>query len=147
MSTPTRLLWAALVRLGEKTAWTFAEVFLATFAMASSIDGTTLEAGAVAAAAAALTALANGLPDTPAGLPLALDLAYRVVRTTAATALPVIAAVPLYDWTVNLWTGAVLLAGPPVAALLKGWGASKFGARTAATLTTSIELAPTGRIV
>lgn len=139
--SPASLLWAALARLGERAAWTFVEVFLATFAVATSIDATTPQAAAAAGVAAAIAVVLAGIPDPPVGLPFVLDLFYRVARTFGQSVLAALSGVVVFDWTLDLVTGAVLLAVPAVAAAVKGLVFGRMiGDRTsAATVPASVE--------
>lgn len=91
--------------------------------------------------AAALTVVANGLPTSPVeAVSAGVDLIYRVVRTFAVTVVPILAAVPLWDWDVNFFKGAALLAGPAVFSVIKGFASTRIGSPdTAAALSLSID--------
>ena len=141
--TPVKLLLASLAGLGEKIFWTALEVFLTAFVVGSNMDMSTAQAGATAAFAAVATILANGLPEAPQGLPLAVDLFYRTASTFGASFFAAIAAVAVFDLTWSAVWAAVLVAAPPAIAVIKGYVSSKVvGLRgSAATLPARIDVA------
>ena len=136
--TPVQTLLSSLARLGEKIFWTAVEVFLTAFVVADQIGMTTAQAGATAAFAAVATILANGLPDAPEGLPLAVDLFYRTARTFGAAFFGAIASYSLFDLTWSTVSSTALVAAPAAIAVIKGWVSSKLAAPTPATLPSSL---------
>lgn len=117
-------------QLAEKAVWTYIQALLALVLAANGIAGASLSfttAMAVAALPAALTVIANGLPQVSGGLPFATDLTFRVIRSFAAAFLGFLLAMPVFtlDWSSGK---AALLAGLTAAlAVVKGAAASRIG--------------------
>ena len=141
MTTNSNSFRNGLWVLAEKAFWTWVQVFATVVAMSESIDASVAQSALVAAVAAALTVVANGLPSVPTfNLNPGVDVAYRAVRTFAVAFIPILAAIPVLDWNVDLLKGALLMAGPPVFAVLKGYAATKVGnGDTAALLPASLD--------
>lgn len=132
----------ALALLAEKVAWTFVQMFLAVLAAGSALDASTAEAAFVAAVAAALTALANGLPLVPDGLPFALDLILRGVRTFVAGFVSLLVADGVVSLSLTSWRAAAVGAFAMVIAFIKGEVAGRIGEHgTPATLPASLDRA------
>jgi len=128
-----------LTVLGEKTLWTFVEVFLTALLAADQLGADTAQAAGIAAAAAGLTVIANGLPqiELVSGNPL-VDSVGRIIRTGAASFLGFLVAAPVLDLSPTALQAAFVATIPALASALKGAIASRLGNKqTAAALPVS----------
>lgn len=125
-----------LIVLGEKTFWTFLEVFLTVLVGADQIGASTAQAAAIAAVSAALTVIANGLPE----IELVSDNAFvdaigRIVRTAAASFIGFLVAAPVLDLSPTGLQAAAVATVPAVISAVKSAGSAKVGSKqTAAAL-------------
>lgn len=129
-----------LATLAEKVVWTYVQALIALLLVGGglSADGLTTDL-AIAALPAALTVVANGIPMVPAGLPFAVDLVFRVLRSAAATFLGFLLAVPTFNLDVSTLRAAGTAALVAVLVVVKGAAASKIGdPATPATLPASL---------
>lgn len=129
MSTvPLSAALAPLVVLGEKVLWTYVQAVVALLAL-----GDTLHAGgftqqlAIAALPAALTVLANGLPQTLADVTFAVDIAYRIARSFAVTFVGILLAVPIFSLEPELLQSALTAGAVAALVVIKGLIAKKIG--------------------
>lgn len=133
---------AALWLLLEKAFWQAVEQAVAVLAVSSQLDVTVAQGAAAAGIAAGLTIIANGIPQPTMRLSFAGDLVFRFVRATAASVLTAAAAISVWDWTLDFWWGALLMAVPPAATVVKGLFARRVGdSDSAATLSASVDAA------
>lgn len=130
----------AIALLAEKTIATYVEVFVTLLGAGSVLDSPTTTAASMAAIPAALTVIANGLPEVPAGLTFWLDLVLRVARTYAVTFVGLLVAVPIFRADVSVINAAALAAVPAALAAIKSGLASKIGAPTPALLPAGLDL-------
>jgi hypothetical protein len=132
----------------EKVVWTYIQTLLILVLAGDSLNIDFTTELAVAALPAALTVLANGLPAVPVGLPLAVDLVLRVIRSFAATFLGTLLAMPVFTLDMSSGRAAALAGGVSVLVVLKGFVASRLGAlNTAATLPASLDPSSSGNII
>jgi hypothetical protein len=144
------------VQLLEKVFWTFVQVYVAAVLAAGSLDFTGSLPWIVAGIAAALTVLANGIPELT-GLPFGLDLLYRLTRTFVvswaslfAGALAALVIAPGDDLrTVAVMVTAAASAAawgaiPAVLTVIKGLAAHFLpgGTGSAALLPSKVDVAP-----
>lgn len=131
-----------LTALGEKTFWTFVQVFLTGWLAADALNFDTGQAAAIAGAAAALTVVANGLPQVEINTGNAFfDVVGRIIRTGVVAALGYLVAAPVLDLSVDGWKTALMAAAPAVLAAIKGAIAAHVGdTDTAAILPASMDV-------
>lgn len=126
-----------LYLLIEKVTWTYIQA-LTVLLLAGTAGFTTTMA--IAALPAALTVLANSLPQVSAGLPFTVDLVFRIVRTAAVSFLGFLLAAPTFSLDYSVLHAAALAAGMSVLAVVKGAAASRIGQLdTAALMPASLE--------
>lgn len=140
--TPTPL--QVIATLAEKVLWTYVQAVIVLLLAGGGLnaDGLTTDL-AIAALPAALTVLANGIPQAPAGLPFAVDLLWRVVRSGAAAFIGFLLAVPVFNLDATTLRAAGSAALVAVLVVVKGAIASKLGdPATPATLPASVTAPP-----
>lgn len=132
-----------LTVLGEKTFWTFVEVFLTTWVGSSQFGLSTAQAAAISGTAAALTVVANGLPEIQLNTGNAFfDSVGRVIRTGVVAFLGYMVAAPVLDLSVDGVKAAAIAAIPAVLSGAKSFGATRIGASTtAAALPARLDIA------
>jgi hypothetical protein len=123
----------------EKVVLTYLEAFGALFVTSSTLGISTATAAAVAAIPAALTVVANGIPQVSGDLPFGVDLVFRTVRTYVVTFIGVLVAVPVFTLTVSSLRSAAIAAIPAALTVVKSVIARKIGADTAALLPASLD--------
>ncbi len=123
-----------LVAWIEKIVMTWVQAFVALLVVADRLDITVLTAGAIAAVPAAMTAAINGMPGVPAGLPLWVDVTFRVARTYVASFLGFLIALPVFALDADVAYAAALAAVPPALAALKAGIATRVGREDSAAL-------------
>ena len=123
----------------EKVVLTYLEAFGALFVTSSTLGISTATAAAVAALPAALTVVANGIPQVSVNLPFGVDLVFRTLRTYVVTFIGVLVAVPVFTLTVSSLRSAAIAAIPAALTVVKGLIARRIGADTAALLPASLD--------
>ena len=133
---PLRVALAPLAILGEKVLWTYVQALIALLTLGDTLHtGGLTQQLAIAALPAALTVLANGLPQTLADVTFAIDIAYRIVRSFAVMFVGVLLAVPIFSLEPELLKSAWAAGLVAALAVVKGVIAKKIGASdNAATL-------------
>lgn len=130
----------ALASLAEKVALTYLQALASLLILADQLGATTAQAAAIASIPAALTALVNGLPAVPVGLPWALDTLLRTIRTYAVSFVGLLIAAPVFSLDLSLASAAAAGALPAALAVLKAAVASRIGnTATAALLPASLD--------
>lgn len=130
----------ALASLAEKVALTYLQALASLLLLADQLGATTAQAAAIASIPAALTALVNGLPAVPVGLPWALDALLRTIRTYAVSFVGLLIAAPVFSLDLSLASAAAAGALPAALAVLKAAVASRIGnTATAALLPASLD--------
>lgn len=129
--------------LGEKVISTYVQAFIALLIVGPTINISTAEAAGIAAIPAALTALANGLPVVPVGLPFYVDLVLRAVRTYVVSFVGFAVAVPVFKLDYSVLAAAAAAAIPSALAIIKAGLAQHVGSSaTGALLPASMDVAP-----
>ena len=131
-----------LTALGEKTFWTFVQVFVTGWAGSQAFGFDTAQAAAIGAVAAAITVVANGLPQIEVVTGNALfDTVGRVIRTGVVSVLGYLVAAPILDLSVEGLKAAAIAAIPAILAAVKGAVGTKIGdPETAATLPANLDV-------
>lgn len=141
--TTTPSPWAPLLALLERAGWQALEVFLAALLGAGALGADVAQAGILAAIAAAITVLANGVPQLaiPTGLPWAVDVALRVARSFVSAFLAPIAAMAVLPLDMATWQAAALGGAVAGVTVLKSIVATRTGnPDTAATLPARLDM-------
>jgi hypothetical protein len=123
-----------LIGLFEKAATTYVEAFLAVLAASSTLGVSVLQSAAIASIPAALTVIANGIPQPPAHLPFYTDMAFRTVRTYVVSFVGILVAMPMFDFSMSVLQTAALGALPAAFAVVKGVLAGRVGNRDTSAL-------------
>lgn len=123
-----------LIGLFEKAATTYVEAFLAVLAASSTLGVSVLQSAAIAAIPAALTVIANGIPQPPADLPFYTDMAFRTIRTYVVSFVGILVAMPMFDFSMSILQTAALGALPAAFAVIKGVLAGQMGNRDTSAL-------------
>lgn len=129
----------ALINLAERTGMTYLEAFITLLLAAGSLNWSIVQVAGVAAIPAGLTVVAVGVPQVGEGLPFAIDLVLRSVRTFVVTFLGFLIAMPVFSFDWTAWKAAAIAAVPAALAVAKGLLASTVGNKTAALLPASLE--------
>lgn len=123
-----------LSSLFEKAVLTYVQAFLGLLLVGTTFDLSVATSAAVAAIPAALTVVANGLPQVAPNLPFAADLVFRTLRTYVAGFLGLLIAVPQFTLTLDTFETAAVAAIPAALAVVKGLVAKRVGDPNTASL-------------
>lgn len=126
--------------LAEKVIWTYIQALIVLLTAGNGLTISFSTTLAIAALPAAFTVLANGIPQVSAGLPFAVDLTFRVLRTGAVAFLGYLTAIPVFSLDYSVLYAASLAAATAVLAVVKGAAADRLGQLgTAALMPASME--------
>lgn len=121
--------------LAEKTFWTFIEVFLTGFLGSGQFGFTTAQAAAIGGVSAAITVVANGLPEISIVTGNSFfDTVGRTIRTAVVSFLGYLVAAPILDLSVDGLKAAAIAAIPAALAGVKSAGSSYVGNKDTAAL-------------
>lgn len=137
MTTPTTSPWAPVWALVERAGAQAAMVFITVLISAGAFTNDLAYKGGIAAAAALITVLANGVPGLviPGGLSYPVDLALRVIRSFVSAFLAPLAAATVLPLDFATWKAAALGGAVVVLTLIKAELAKRYvGAETPALL-------------
>jgi hypothetical protein len=123
-----------LIGLFEKAATTYVEALIAVIAASSALGVSVLQSAAIAAIPAALTVIANGIPQPPAHLPFYTDMAFRAIRTYVVSFVGILVAMPMFDFSMSVLQTAALGALPAAFAVIKGVLAGRIGNKETSAL-------------
>jgi hypothetical protein len=123
-----------ILALLEKVLATYVQTFITVLLAGGPMGTSAAQAAAIAAIPAALTVVANGLPEVPGGLPFYVDLTFRTVRTYVVTFLGFVIAVPVFSLDYSIALAASTAAFTACLAVIKGALASKVGNPDSAAL-------------
>lgn len=123
-----------LIGLFEKAATTYIEALIAVVAASSTLGVSVLQSAAIAAIPAALTVIANGIPQPPVNLPFYTDMAFRTIRTYVVSFVGILVAMPMFDFSISILQTAALGALPAAFAVIKGIVAGRMGNKETSAL-------------
>lgn len=113
--------------LCEKVLWTYLQSIVMLLTVGGTLNINFTTELAIAALPAALTVVANGLPQTLGAIPYLLDLVYRVARTFVVTFIGFILAPAVFHLDSSIGRAAALAAGAAALAVVKGALAKAIG--------------------